>query len=157
MKLKCATCKTLLTKDLRPIKVKWNTQGYIFNKWQVFDLELSKYYDPEEEDCPIEYEYGNMKTGIFFITKKEYYNHKPIDSGISGLYQIIKHTPKIVVSGYDILEGFIPPNPKNCCCNWSYEPLYCTNCNSKLGYMHLDCYEYHSVRFDIDKVDRSYE
>ena len=155
MKLKCSKCTKLLTTDLRPVKLKYDQDERVKNRKDVWEYRISKYYD-EEHDEEIWYEFGDMKAGIFYVTKKEYYNHTPKDSGIDGYYKVIKLKPEMVVSGSSLLGGVIPPNPINCCCNWAWEPLKC-GCGNVLGTMKLDCYQDYSVSFDIKKVVRCYK
>lgn len=158
MKLKCNKCKTLLTEDLRPVKVKFNKDGYIFNKWQVWTRIPDPYHNPEIDGEIVSMEYGNMKSGVFYQTKKAYYNHTPERSGIDGYYRVIKEYPQIVVSGNSIVDGVIPPFESGWgCCNWGGAELKCPSCGTELGEMHLDCYQDYSVRFDVKKVERCYK
>ena len=164
MKLKCNKCKTILTKDLRPVKVKFDKGGDIFNKWQVWTQIPDKYHDPEIDGEIIPMVYGNMKSGIFYQTKKEVWNNKiepwggEDDTQVGNYLRVIKESPEIVVSGYSLLDGIIPPFQEGYgCCNWSSGRLHCPTCNIEIGTMHLDCYEDYSVRFDVDNVERCYK
>lgn len=163
MKLKCNKCKTVLTKDLRPVKVKFDKDGYIFNKWQVWTRIPDKYHDPEIDGEIIPLVYGNMKTGIFYQSKKDVWNNRiepygEEDSQVGNYLRVITLSPKIVVSGDSLLDEIIPPFEKGWgCCNWSGGRLCCPTCNTEVGIMHLDCYEDYSVRFDVNKVERCYK
>lgn len=163
MKLKGDKCKTTLIKDLRPVKVKFDKEGYIFNKWQVWSRIPDKYHDPEIDGEIIPLVYGNMKEGIFYQSKKEVWNNKiepwgdEDDTQVGNYLRVITLSPKIVISGDSLLDGVIPPFQEGWgCCNWSSGRLHCPTCNIEIGIMHLDCYEDYSVRFYVKKVERCY-
>ena len=59
------------------------------------------------------------------------------------------------MSKNSVINGVIPLNPINCCCNWSCKPLIC-ECGNEVGIMNLDCYEDGAIRFDLKSVIRSY-
>lgn len=151
MKIACSSCKNLLTMDLYPVKASYDSYGYLIATKKLFN-ERKEYFHGKV-----------IKKGIFFLTK-EFPAYSWTDEDVygddtdsyTGYHSVIKkEKSKIVVSKDSILEGVIPPNPTNCCCNWSSKPLIC-KCGKQLGFMFLDCYEDGSVRFDLKSIDRVY-
>lgn len=152
MKILCACCQKKLTQDLYYVKAKYDRDGYLKRSKNIY----------KEQD---EYFHGkSIKKGLFFITKEiPAYSWTDCDvwgddyEMYNGYHQVIpKLKPKIVISKDSFLEGVIPPNPKNCCCNWGDVSLVC-ECGHKLGMMYFDCHQDGSAHFDIKSVIRCYK
>lgn len=156
MKFACNKCKTIFTNDIRPVKVKRDQQGYITNLYDVYYKVVNKYYDSEEDEKV----YGNFRKGIFYLSKGYTCNNDisadECPSQIGKYFRVIKKPSEYIMSAEDLVEGTIPPNPKNCCCNWSSHLFECKSCGEYLGLLHLDCYEDYSVSLNVKKVERVY-
>ena len=142
MHLNCSKCKKrLTTESLRPIKE---------------DKAFIKEYSSEEYK---EEDFYNiiMKKSVFFIRKDQKLGWSAKDSGIKGLYQVIKQKGGIFVSQFSIDENIIPEFKTGYgCCNWNMGQYLKCSCGNLLGEMYLDCFEEKYIKFYKKSVDRVY-
>lgn len=142
MHLNCSKCKKRLTiESLRPVKEK---NSYI------------KEYACEEDKKDDFYNI-TMKKGVFYITEYNKQGWSSKDSGIKGLYQVIKEKGGIFVSQFSINKNIIPEFKTGYgCCNWNMGQILKCSCGNLLGEMYLDCFEDKSIKFYKKSVDRVY-
>tara|TARA_B100000700_G_scaffold331722_1_gene467516 strand:+ start:3484 stop:3912 length:429 start_codon:yes stop_codon:yes gene_type:complete len=142
MHLNCSKCKKRLTKEsLRPVKM----ENSFFKEYLC------------EEDKEEDFYNIRMKSGVFTTIKSSKKGWSSKDSGIKGLYQIIKEKAGIFVSEDSIDEAIIPEFKVGYgCCNWNMGQTFKCECNNILGEMYLDCFEDKSIKFYTQSVDRVY-
>ena len=161
MQVCCSKCKKTLTKDLYFVKLKYKKHNDCFFSFKLTkDLFVTEMKERPYAQC------HSLKQGLFTLTKETpAYNWTASDvwgdfddipNESKSYFKVMKKEKSVMlISHVSFLDGIIPKDAKNCCCNWTSQPLICS-CGNNLGMMYLDCYEFGAVHLNLNKIDRFY-